>query len=105
VKGNQPTLHAQLKTLPWRDVPPVDVTRGKGHGRVESRRVKLTAVSVGIGFRHACLALQVTRRRRPLNGRDWRTETVYAITGLGQRLRSKIDKLGRERRFPTITDR
>jgi len=27
VKGNQPTLYAQLKALPWRDIPAVDVTK------------------------------------------------------------------------------
>ncbi len=84
VKGNQPTLYAQLKALPWRDIPAVDVTRGKGHGRLESRTVKVTAVSVGIGFPHARLAIQITRRRRPLTGRKWKTETVYAITDLDQ---------------------
>jgi predicted transposase YbfD/YdcC len=84
VKGNQPKLHTQLKALPWREVPSVDVTRGKGHGRAESRTMKLTAVSVGIGFPHARLAIQMTRRRRPLNSSKWRTETVYAITDLDQ---------------------
>ena len=84
VKGNQPKLHTQLKTLPWREIPAVDVTRGKGHGRTESRTVKTTAVSVGIGFPHARLAIQVTRRRRPLNSKRWRTETIYAITDLDQ---------------------
>ena len=84
VKGNQPKLHAQLKALPWRDITAVDVTRGNGHGRAESRTVNVTAVSVGIGFPHARVAIQVTRRRRPLNGKRWRTETVYAITDLDQ---------------------
>jgi predicted transposase YbfD/YdcC len=84
VKGNQPKLHAQLKALPWREIPAVDATRGKGHGRAESRSVKITALSVGIAFPHARLAIQLTRRRRPLNGRKWRTETVYIITDLDQ---------------------
>jgi predicted transposase YbfD/YdcC len=84
VKANQPRLHAQLKALPWRDIPAVDVTRDKGHGRVESRTVKLTAVACGIAFPHARLAIQIARRRRPLNGRRWRTETAYAITDLDQ---------------------
>jgi dUTPase len=82
IMANQPKLHAQLRALPWRDVPAVDIVRGKGHGRAESRTLKLTAVSAGIGFPHAATAVQVTRRRRPLNGRRWRTETVYAITDL-----------------------
>lgn len=82
VKGNQPKLHTQLKALPWRDIPTVDVTSGKGRGRTEPRTVKTTAVADGIGFPHAATAVQVTRRR--LTGRKWRTETVYAITDLDQ---------------------
>ena len=84
VKGNQPTLHAQLKALPWREVPAVDVTRDAGHARVESRTVKITAVAVGIAFPHARLAIQIIRRRRSLTGKKWRSETVYAITDLDQ---------------------
>jgi len=84
VKGNQPRLHAQLKALPWREVPAVDVVHGKGHGRTESRSVKITAVSAGLAFPHAVTAVQVTRRRRPLNGKRWHTETVFAVTDLHQ---------------------
>lgn len=82
VKANQPTLLRQLKALPWTDVPVADITTGKAHGRQEQRTLKLTAVTAGIGFPHAALALQITRRRRPLTGGRWRTETVYAITDL-----------------------
>jgi predicted transposase YbfD/YdcC len=84
VKGNQPTLHAQLRSLPWHDVRAVDVVRSKGHGRAESRTIRLAAVSTGIGFPHARTAVQLARRRRPLTGGKWRTETVYAITDLDQ---------------------
>jgi predicted transposase YbfD/YdcC len=84
VKGNQPSLHAQLANLPWREIPAGDVTRNKGHGRAESRTIKLTAVSTGIGFPHAATAVQITRRRRSLTGRKGKTETVYAVTDLGQ---------------------
>jgi predicted transposase YbfD/YdcC len=83
VKGNQPSLHRQLKALPWRDVPAVDTTRGKGHGRVESRTLKITEVHAGIGFPHARLAIQLIRHSRKLTGRRWHTETVYLITDLG----------------------
>lgn len=84
VKANQPKLHRQLKALPWRDIPAVDVTRDKGHGRVESRTVKITAISSGIAFPHARVAIQVTRRRRALGGGKWRTEIAHAITDLDQ---------------------
>jgi hypothetical protein len=82
VKANQPTLLRQLKALPWKQVPVADTTTDKAHGRQEQRTVKLTAVTAGIGFPHAALALQITRRSRPLTGGRWRTETVHAITDL-----------------------
>ncbi|TAM94987.1 MAG: ISAs1 family transposase [Rhodanobacteraceae bacterium] len=84
VKGNQPKLHAQLRALPWTEVPASDLTRDKSHGRAESRTMKLTAVTAGIGFPHAVTAIQIVRRRRPLNGHKWKTETVFAITDLDQ---------------------
>ncbi|MGH9248100.1 MAG: ISAs1 family transposase [Acidimicrobiales bacterium] len=82
VKGNQPTLLAQLKRLPWAEVPVADTSTSKGHGRIETRTVKITAVSTGIEFPTANLAIKLTRRRRPPTGARWRTETVYAITDL-----------------------
>lgn len=82
VKANQPTLLRQLRELPWADVPVADQTSDKGHGRSETRTVKLTAVGAGIGFPHAKLVLQVQRRSRRAGSRRWRTETVYAITDL-----------------------
>jgi predicted transposase YbfD/YdcC len=82
VKRNQPSLHRQLQTLPWAQIPAVDVTRGKGHGRVESRTLKLAAVTAGIAFPHTRLAIQLTRHRRSWTSRQWHTEIVYAITDL-----------------------
>lgn len=82
VKANQPTLLRQLKALPWADIPIVDSTVDRAHGRREQRTLKLTGLSAGIGFPHAALALQITRRRRPLAGGRWRTEVLYAITDL-----------------------
>jgi len=85
VKNNQPSLHAQLKSLPWRQVPAAHDARERGHGRAEWRTLKLTAVAAGIVFPHAALAIQIRRRRRPLNGRPghrWSTETSYAVTSL-----------------------
>ncbi len=72
----------QLRALPWTDVPIADATTDTAHGRHERRTLKLTAVTAGIGFPHAALALKITRRSRPLGGGRWRTETVYAITDL-----------------------
>jgi predicted transposase YbfD/YdcC len=81
VKANQPTLHRQLRRLPWPDVPVADHTHNRGHGRAESRRLQVTTV-VGLDFPHATQAIRVTRRVRPLASRRWRTVTVYAVTSL-----------------------
>ncbi len=85
VKGNQPGLHAQLKSLPWREVPATSDTRDRGHGRREHRTLKVTAVASGLAFPHAAQALQITRRRaRAKKGkkRKWHAETVCAVTSL-----------------------
>jgi predicted transposase YbfD/YdcC len=63
VKRNRPSLHRQLTTLPWAQIPTVQRTHDKGHGRIESRSLKLAAVPAGIGFPHAQLAIQLIRRR------------------------------------------
>jgi predicted transposase YbfD/YdcC len=81
VKANQPSLHDQLATLPWRDIPIADHTRNRGHGRVELRRLQVTTVA-GLDFPHAAQALRITRRVRSLHSRRWRTVTVYAVTSL-----------------------
>ena len=36
VKGNQPGLLRQLRSLPWKDVPPGHVSQGKAHGRARN---------------------------------------------------------------------
>ena len=82
VKPNQPTVHAQVVGLPWSQIPVVDHHRDRGHGRVETRQVKITTVDAGIGFPHARLAVQVQRRRRPLGSTTWTRETIYAVTSL-----------------------
>ena len=81
VKANQPTVHAQLAELPWRQIPVMDSTRDHGHGRIEVRTLKVAAVA-GLCFPHAAQAIQVTRRVRAPGSRRWRTVTVYAVTSL-----------------------
>ena len=61
VKANQPTLHAQLAGLPWRQIPVMDRTREHAHGRIEVRTLKVAAVA-GLCLPHAAQAIQVTRR-------------------------------------------
>jgi predicted transposase YbfD/YdcC len=45
VKRNQPLLHAQVRALPWRQVPAAGTTRETGHGRIETRTLKAAHVS------------------------------------------------------------
>jgi predicted transposase YbfD/YdcC len=79
VKRNQPGLYAQVKNLPWRNIP----AGCKQHGREEHRTLQVTAVAAGIAFPHAAQAIRLTRRIRILSGqKKWRTVTVYAITSL-----------------------
>jgi predicted transposase YbfD/YdcC len=85
VKGNQPTLHAQLAGLPWRQIEVCHRHAGNAHGRREIRTLKVVTVAAGIAFPYAAQAIQVTRKTRPLRATSknkWHTETVYAITDL-----------------------
>ena len=81
VKRNQPLLHAQVRALPWRQVPAGSVTRERGHGRAETRTLKAAHVS-GLDFPHARQAIKITRwRQDTATGRASR-QTVYAVTSL-----------------------
>jgi predicted transposase YbfD/YdcC len=82
VKKNQPGLYAQLKRLPWRQVPAGARQHDRGHGRDEHRTLKAVTVAAGLAFPHAAQAIAITRRTRPLRGGTWRTVTLYAITSL-----------------------
>jgi predicted transposase YbfD/YdcC len=82
VKRNQPGLHAQLATLPWRQIPVACQTRERGHGRAERRTLKVTAVAAGLAFPHAVQAIQIVRRRKLAGKNKWSAETCYAITSL-----------------------
>ncbi|MCO5308409.1 MAG: ISAs1 family transposase [Austwickia sp.] len=80
VKDNQPRLRARLAALPWAQIPAL-ISTNTGHGRIEERTVKVTAVQRGIGFPLAHLAIQITRDRRGRRQPPSR-EIVYAITDL-----------------------
>jgi predicted transposase YbfD/YdcC len=81
VKHNQPLLHAQVRALPWPQVPVGSTTREKGHGRAETRTLKAAHVS-GLDFPHARQAIKITRwRKATATGRASR-QAVYAITSL-----------------------
>jgi predicted transposase YbfD/YdcC len=82
VKGNQPTLHNQLKALPWAQIPIGSQTRETGHGRKETRTVKAVTVATpgGMAFPHAQQAVRITRTRT-INGTTSR-EAAYLTVSL-----------------------
>ncbi|SNQ45372.1 conserved hypothetical protein [Frankia canadensis] len=80
IKANQPRLFAQLKALPWADIPVADVTRDHGHGRDETRTVKVTTVD-RLDFPHAAQVIRIHRWRRE-SGTAPSRQTVYAVTDL-----------------------
>jgi hypothetical protein len=76
-KGNQKKLRKQLKSLPWKEIPPQRRTQGTGHGRSEIRRIKVATVN-NLLFPHARQAIQIKRRaHQPQDRKDqpWRPST------------------------------
>jgi predicted transposase YbfD/YdcC len=84
VKGNQPTLFAQLKALPWPKIPAGHRTRNTGHGRRETRTVKAVTLHTpgGIGFPHAEQAVRITRTRTAIKTGKTSRETAYLTVSL-----------------------
>jgi predicted transposase YbfD/YdcC len=86
VKANQPTLATALRRLPWATAPG-SRRRGRGHGRTESRSIKvidLDGTDIAQLFPAARRAIKVVRRRIAADGRR-SVETVYALTSLDHR--------------------
>jgi predicted transposase YbfD/YdcC len=81
VKRNQPLLHAQVRALPWKQVPAGSVTRERGHGRAETRTIKAAHVA-GLDFPHARQAVKITRWRQEIATGRVSRETAYAVTSL-----------------------
>ena len=81
VKKNQPLLHAQVKALPWRQVPAGDSARGTGHGRIETRTLKAAHVN-HLELPGTRQAIKITRWRQHTTVGKTSRQTVYAITSL-----------------------
>ena len=81
VKRNQPLLHAQVRALPWRQVPAGSITRDTGHGRIETRTLKTAHVS-RLDFPGARQAIKISRRRQDTATGKTSRQTVYAVTSL-----------------------
>ncbi|MGH3952316.1 MAG: ISAs1 family transposase, partial [Pseudonocardiaceae bacterium] len=77
VKANTPTLHRQLKQLPWKDVPAHSSTK-VGHGRRVTRTIKVSDAPAWVAFPGAA---QVAQLRRTVTKKGNKTvEVVYLIT-------------------------
>ena len=81
VKRNQPLLHAQIRALPWRQVPGSGRARERGHGRAETRTLKAAHVS-HLEFPGARQAIKITRWRQDTATGKTSRQTVYAVTSL-----------------------
>ena len=81
VKRNQPLLHAQVRALPWRQVPAGSITRDTGHGRIETRTLKTAHVS-RLDFPGARQAIKISRWRQDTATGKTSRQTVYAVTSL-----------------------
>ncbi len=81
VKKNHPGLYAQVRKLPWRDIPLGHRTRDHAHHRDEIRRLKVAAFS-HLDYPGARQAIQVLRWRRDLSTGKLTIERVYLITSL-----------------------
>ena len=85
IKGNQPTLYATCKALPWRDVPARSLTT-KGHGRRVTRTIKVVQAPAWVEFHGA---VQVAQLRRTVTRKAKKTvEVVYLITSADARTAS-----------------
>lgn len=81
VKKNHPGLYAQIRKLPWAEIPLDHHTRDKAHHRDEIRRLKVAAFR-HLGYPGARQAIQIVRRRRQLSTGKVTIERVCLITNL-----------------------
>jgi predicted transposase YbfD/YdcC len=87
VKNNQPALRRALAALPWGQVPG-SRRRQLGHGRIESRSIKVVDLDghrAQALFPHAARAIKVVRSRRRTATGARSVEIVYAVTSLTYR--------------------
>ncbi|GAA2197073.1 ISAs1 family transposase [Sinomonas flava] len=82
VNGNQPSLHAACKALPWTEVPAHRTTE-TGHGRRATRTLKVIDAPAWVGFASAAQIAQL--RRTVTRAGKKSVEVVCLITSAGHR--------------------
>lgn len=83
IKGNQSGLHARLRGLPWSQAATSTHDRSRGHGRAETRGLKILTLDADLrtGLLGARQAIRI-RRWRQHTGQAARIETVHYLTDL-----------------------
>ena len=90
VKGNAPTAYAVLDALPWTKVENAQVVREKGHGRQETRTIRLVTLA-GIDTTLTGVAQagrvqrSVQRKKTVTTPAAWTHENVYLVTSMTHR--------------------
>ncbi|MER6076280.1 ISAs1 family transposase [Streptomyces sp. NPDC001817] len=83
VKGNQPNLHAALKTPPWKEATARRHDRETGHGRRETRSIRtLPLTGLDPDFPHAVQAVKTPRHRTDLKTGRVTRQTIHALTDM-----------------------
>lgn len=88
VKRNATATHAALSPLPWDQVPNVHVARDKGHGRIETRTIRMLEVPDHVhlpltGAKQAGLVRRHVYRKKTITSpHTWTRETVHIATSL-----------------------
>lgn len=81
VKRNQPTLYERLRTLPWEQISCCYYDRTTGHGRRDTRVIKVLTVD-DLDFPHARQVARITRHSTCAKTGKRTREAVYVITSL-----------------------
>lgn len=89
LKGNQPTLFALAKALPWNEVDNAVESREIAHGRSETRTVKILAAGGGVRLPFPGLA-QIARVRRWTRDEATGEETWHVMFYLTSRSTVKL---------------
>ncbi|MDE3719947.1 hypothetical protein PWG71_00995 [Nocardiopsis sp. N85] len=83
--------------MPWVQAPTLGTTRARGHGRAETRTVKVIDLAGATGFPHVVQAVRVRRYVRELRTGEVSWTVAYAVTSLevGQADAARIGALVR----------
>lgn len=82
VKGNQPNLLKMCEQIDDSQLSEAFEETVRGHGRIETREVRVAAVPDGLDFPYAAQVIVVYRERSGLDGKMVSSETSYYLTSI-----------------------